>query len=161
MVDYGASLDLESSVVTGNSGSQGAGIYVTNASATVTGSELTDHYTSASGAALYAWASSVDLVDSLVEGNTASSRGGGYISEGGSTLTCTGDAATRSGFLANGVYAVWLEGSGNTFTSDACDFGEASTSDDNTPTDIYDATSGDTFSYGDDASFTCASGACS
>ena len=101
--------------------------------------------------------SSLDIVDSIVESNSGYYVGGLYVES--ANASCTGSKGTsNAGFLSNsGSYGggVMLFGGTDTFTSSSCDYGTSTGGDDNSPVDIFLGSL--TYTYGDDATFTCSS----
>ena len=136
-----------------------SGASLTLSSSTIVGNEADNN-----GGAIYAFDSPVILADTLVELNLAEEGGGAYLA-GTASLTCTADPAGSFGFLGNEADpgaggGVHLGASGGSLTSTHCDWGAASTIDDNSPVDVLLESSGNTYLYGLDETFACASGSC-
>jgi hypothetical protein len=160
-----------SSTLSGNSASFGGGFLAYSVTSpfalTVTDSVIEDN-TGGTGGGVYVQAfvaSTLDLEDSLVRNNTASYSGAGVAAFYAVSSTCTGDASTSAGLLANtdgfgGAFFLETSGYAGSFTSTSCDFGAAETADENTPSDVYQGSLGLSYTYGDDATFTCDGSGC-
>ena len=171
-------------------GSHGGGIYVKDAYLTATGLELSDNVALDKGGGAYTACCLFDLEESLVDGNIASSSGGGlYLKDVGApyfletlvtgnqssstggglyldkgALTCSGTSSTSAGFTDNTASSgagIYLKGGTAVLTSDVCDWGTRAASDDNSPDDVDgDHMSAAYSSYGDDESFSCDHSSC-
>jgi hypothetical protein len=136
---------LTDSVVTGNTTSYGGGLAIYN----------------------YGW---IELVDTLVDGNTASVAGGGLWVQNYGYLTCAAETLGAAGIVANtstygaGVYLSSAAGGG--LETVGCDWGATGTADDNSSYDVqwYPRSASTQWCYGDAASLTdtvtCAGGSC-
>lgn len=142
----------------------GGGIYATGTPVTVSGTTLATN-TAYRGAGLYlnggSWAADAS---SVISGNTAFDRGGAAYINSTSSFECTGSASTSDGFTGNaaGSYGggFYIDDSSSTLTATSCDTGSGSSDNlvGTAASDIY--AGGRTYSYGDDASFTCSNWAC-
>jgi len=180
-----SNLTIADTIIDGNAGSVGAGLYVEECTVDLSSVEISNNTASYVGGGMTITGGTVSMLDTLVEGNDATSLGGGILmgsygsdayllmegslftdnsapSGGGAYLElsaaieCLGDTKTDAGFTANsatstggGVYLT-----SGSVDSDICDWGAASAKDDNTPDDIYPASS-KAVNYGNDETFTC------
>ena len=113
--------------------------------------------TSESGSAGMVSVGAEDMQATLVLDNTVveaneGAVGGAYLSY--AKLECHGSSETRSGFLRNASTGVLNTGavflaSGSELVSQACDWGDEGSTEDNTPVDLNTTST----NYGDDASF--------
>ncbi len=125
------------------------------------------------GGALWLSGGSLLLDGTLVQDNTAnaslssgedSAAGGGAYLVDGATLECSATSSASAGFLSNvafGEAGAVYQSTGSTVTSTLCDWGTDSSTDDNTPTDIYVEGADTRYAYGDNASFGCDDAGCS
>lgn len=145
---------------TGNTADDGGGAWVSHNALSLLECGFHENHADDGGGGL--WISS-DGSLSLSEGtvfwdNTSAAAGGGlYLAAG--ELSCAGGAKTADGFLRNEAVeggAVYLRDTEGTlsFTASSCDLGVDA--DDNLGGDVWTAADGGTsWSWGDDASFTC------
>ena len=148
-LSYGAlpatpNVTLIDSVVTGNTTRYGGGIAVYG----------------------YAW---VDLIDSVVSDNEATSLGGGFWMQNYGELSCSASMLGAAGFVGNtapygggGYLSISTSG---TVDSVGCDWGDDASGDDNASYDLQQApASTDHYCYGNAASLSdavsCAGGTC-
>ena len=165
--EYGAGIcaqactvDLTDSTLADNAGTRGGGGAFYDAPVTLTGSTVSGNTGKEGGGLLvygYYDAASLDLVDSLVSGNDATHAGGGLVVYNAST-SCKGSTSEIAGFHANSGYAVYIYT--GSCTSDSCDFGEPTTADDNTPSDLNGDLHPGRDYYGEDATFVCGDKSC-
>ncbi len=113
---------------------------------------------SSNGAITIANSSVLYMEDTEVSNNSASG-----ISASESDVECVGSASSSAGVWGNGGYGIEFQSrfssGARTLTSDTCDFGTGS--NDNGSADVYiaaSATGSNTYTYGDDESFTCSTG---
>lgn len=146
-----------------NVGDYGGAIAILAGSATVVSTEITENLATYSGGGAYvdgSASSGVSLVfnDSLFEANSAAYGGGVAIFEAAMSCSSTGG---DHGFYSNEA----TYGGGafvdtpSSFRSTSCDWGTGRT--DNRPEDVYIWQSDEVYSYGSDASFSCGSYYCS
>ncbi|MFZ5480314.1 MAG: putative metal-binding motif-containing protein [Myxococcota bacterium] len=135
---------LTDCIVTGNSTQYGGGLAIYN----------------------YGW---IELVDTLVDGNTASSAGGGLWVQNYGYLSCSATTLGAAGFVGNtssigsGVYLSSSAGGG--LDTVGCDWGDTGTADDNSSYDIqWNPRSTRYWCYGDATSLSdavsCTGGSC-
>lgn len=76
---YYATITVNDSIITGNKGYQGGGIYVNPGTLTVSNSVISDNDTTRDGGGVFAYGGTVTISNSTIEGNTAGSgyHGGG------------------------------------------------------------------------------------
>ncbi|MDP2314690.1 MAG: MopE-related protein [Pseudomonadota bacterium] len=130
---YDVSVTLTDSTVSGNDALQGGGFYINGAT--------------------------VDLVDTVVSDNTALANAPGMsisAAAGATAVSCTGTVGSPGGFFRNNhASGSAVENYASaTFTATDCDFGTGA--DDNT----YDVRSSSSYTYGDDATFSCDATGC-
>ncbi|MCB9744068.1 MAG: putative metal-binding motif-containing protein [Alphaproteobacteria bacterium] len=117
--------------------------------------ELRDNHSDAGGGIGAGQGSLVDLVDTLIVGNSATTLGGGLYQEA-ATTTCSGSASLDAGFLGNTAVrggGVFLNGSASHFHATSCDMGSGA--DENNPDDVDSSDGGSYADFGADESFTC------
>ena len=168
----GGTVDISgTSFLLNEASDDGGALIATSSSVSVSDSSFTTN-TASSGGALYLDTVSLDLSETLLQGNESSQRvyditkdqgGGGAVALIASRMVCTASSTSTAGVLANEAVArgggVFL-GSGSSLESAACDWGADSSSDDNDPEDVYVAGTTGSYDYGDDASFTCSDAGC-
>ncbi len=165
---YGGDVEFTDSVVSDNAfadssiNKYGAGIYVQNASASLVGTTISTN-SGWRGGGIYAYNADITMdEDSVISDNTVEQSGAGLYLYGGG-LVCTGSADTTGGVYQN--TAVYQGGgfyltSGATIDATLCDTGLDTTDNmaDGSASDVF--VGGNTFTYGDDATFTCGTGNC-
>lgn len=178
---YGANVtaDIADTVFTDNGAEDGGGLYLLNGAAVLDNVTFEDNYGygvgSRGGAAAFsggdatvrdslfqdntAWyagalytTATVDFVDTLVISNAALS----YAAVMASTLNCTATPTMVAGFVENESTYEYPAVHASVVVSDGCDWGDGAT--DNAPFDLWRPPT--TYSYGDDATFTCDVTAC-
>lgn len=163
----GCDLTLVDTIFQSNSATYGGAILAyDDVSITATGTDFLTGaaVTTAGGLYLQATAADVpvtaDFDDCLFSANTAS-YGAALAIFAYTDVTCTGTSSTTAGFYANesDTGAVYVSEATSTFTATVCDFGEEGSTKDNASSDVED-TNEETYSYGDDASFSCDSAGC-
>lgn len=171
--------EIYSSAISGNrAGIHGGGLGMQETTAYLEDTHLSGNRAASYGGGVYittlssSTAASLDLVDTLVESNTAGYFGSAmYVYPGYGaaeiTLSCTrSETGTQGGFLNNSddytygsVGALYLLGYYGliTFTSSQCDFGIEGAADDNASADIafFASIPPGLYSYDNAASFTC------
>ena len=162
----GCTVDINDSEISNNDGSYlGGGITILDGAITVTDSLIEGNSGSAIAGGIFAGdyfsGASVTLDGTLVTGNTAGLGAGAYL-ELGAAMSCTGDSKTTAGFHSNiaksgggGVFVA----SGSSLASSSCDWGVSLTADDNA-TDDVSVSSGTSYTYEDDETFSCDDSAC-
>ena len=187
-VDEGL-LDFDDLWVSANAAAdQGGGMYIKDASGSLAGLIVADNLASSKGGGMYVDDSFLSLEDSVLSDNISSDQGGGMILEtqaeltmsstvveaniavsgGGaflddSSLECVGTSTGVSyegfvGNLATEGGAVLVKGNNGELEADTCDFGAGS--DDNSLDDVFTDHTDNSYSYGDDESFTCDKSSC-
>jgi hypothetical protein len=177
---------IDGTVFSNNSATHAGGLLVDASDVAISGAVFdansADDY--GGGVAIWGVGTTVDIAGTVFTGNTAGTEGGGALDAGDATVTLTddtfdgnGSAAGNGGallieaatsvecvdsgagaaFTSNTAHAVALD-PGATFVSRNCDFATGST--DNSPRDIVFTASSTSFTFGDDASFTCANDTC-
>lgn len=155
----------------------GAALVWAGGSLTLDGTTIDNNECTNSGGAIYVQGeegsvSSLTIEDSMFTDNS-SLYGAGVALLGHAEATCTGTSeAAESGFHANtgsgeyGDSALTILNANNNFAASLCDFGEADSSDDNATDDVSTDVNSEedpvpqTYSYGDNASFTCTEEGC-
>lgn len=162
-------VSVMNSTISENVADYGGGILsfgvVASVAVKVEDSTVADNTGTAMGGGLYLQGNgNFDLVNSLVDSNTAST-GGGLVLSYGMAGTCRGDSASIAGFHGNSastaaaVYLYWVADS-PVFTATSCDLGDADTAADNAPGEVYAENVATAYSYGEDASFLCSTTGC-
>ncbi len=143
--------------ITNSAADYGGGIAIVSGGLTMSSTTLEGNSATWSGGGLYLDGSatsalSVTMADSLFQSNSATYGGGLALFE--AAFSCTSTGGTH-GFLSNSADyggAVFISDP-TSFRSTSCDWGSGRT--DNRPHDVYLDSSGNTYGYGDDSSFTC------
>ena len=158
----GCALSFDGSAIEDNEGSTGGGLLVGSASLTLVDSTVSGNVATDEGGGIALAGSAVaSLTGTLITGNTAT-RGAGLWLGDESNLTCTGDADTSAGSVANGASesggGAELETVDGVLTSFECDWGTEGGGDDSSPQDVHVLGKG--YFMEDDATFVCQNGTC-
>jgi hypothetical protein len=141
----------------------GGGLAVGDGDAALSGVTMALNAANYSGGAAYVDGSGdvsagLNVSSSIIERNDAQYGGGVAVFD--AAFACTGESGVEAGFFDNDASyggAAFID-TPEAFRSTTCDWGEGGT--DNSPEDLYLATTGNTYDYGSDATFTCGSNVC-
>jgi len=188
MSSSGCDLSFERATLSGGAARYGGALFTSEGTTTFTDSIIADNVAGTTGGAGYLGLDAgvdITLDGTVVTGNSALYAGAWYIDDSildldglpvADSLRCVAAADGTGGIYGNtasyggGIYfwEINLDASPDVVESDACDWGTSAGGDDNTPDDLGylgymdtgsygEVTAG---SYGDDATFRCASGSC-